>query len=180
MTGLEWTHAMREVPAAGLAVARTATPEEAARVAEALDILGVEALVATYRIKPVPGGRYRLAGEIKARVVQACVVSLEPVVAEISSPFEVILAPAEALAGNTRGPDGDEADADGIDTPLVEPIVNGEVDVGRIVYEELTSQLDPYPRRPDANFEWTDDRLAAADVHPFAKLAHLRGEPKKS
>ena len=180
MTGLEWTHAMRDVPAAGLTVARTATPEEAGRVAKVLDILGVEALVATYRVKPVSGGRYRLAGEIKARVVQACVVSLEPVVTEISSPFEVMLAPAETLAGGARDADGDEVEADGIDTPLVEPIVNGEVDVGRIVYEELASQLDPYPRRPDASFEWADDRVAAADVNPFAKLAHLRSETKKS
>lgn len=180
MTGLEWTHAIRDVPAAGLAVTRTATTEEAGRVAEMLEILGVEALVATYRIKPVAGGRQRLAGEIKARVVQACVVSLEPVVAEISCPFEVILAPAETLAVRAAAAGDDEAEQDEIDTPLVEPIVNGEVDIGRIVYEELASQLDPYPRRPEASFEWTDGRVTTADVHPFAKLAQLRPETKKS
>ncbi len=176
MTGLEWTEAMRDVSAAGRTVERTATPEEAAAVAGLLDILGVEAFAVTYRIKPAAGGRYRLAGEIKARVVQACVVSLEPVVSTIDSPFEVLLAPAETI-NDGASDDGDEEA--GSDAPITEPIVHGEVDVGRIVYEELASLLDPYPRRPDASFAWTDDRVAAADVHPFAKLARLRPETKK-
>lgn len=180
MTGLEWTEAMRNVSAAGATVERTATPEEAGRVAKALDIMGVEALTVTYRIKPSGGGRYHLAGEINARVVQACVVSLDPVVSTISSPFEVTLAPAETLGGAAASGKGDEDDEDDADTPITEAIVNGEVDIGRIVYEELASQLDPYPRRTDANFEWIDDRAATADVHPFAKLARLRQESKKT
>jgi hypothetical protein len=48
------------------------------------------------------------------------------------------------------------------------------IDVGRLVTEELLSGLDPYPRRADAQFEWSDEKGEAASAHPFAALAKLK------
>lgn len=178
MTELDWSHTVRDIPGAGLSTERTATPDECRRIAVLLDILGVEALSVKYRIKPAGGGQYRLSGDLDARVVQACVVTLEPVEARIKSPFEVVLVPAEMLADTAK--DDDAATDDDLDTPVTEPIENGVIDMGRIIYEELASQLDPYPRRPDASFDWTDEKAEASKTHPFAELARLRGDKKPS
>jgi hypothetical protein len=42
------------------------------------------------------------------------------------------------------------------------------------VVEELMSGLDPYPRREDASFDWTDEKAAAAATNPFAALSRLK------
>lgn len=179
MNELDWSHAVRDVPSGGLSTERRATPQQCVAVATLLDIPGVESLVASYRIKSAGGGQYRLAGDIEAQVVQACVVTLEPVGSTIKAPFEVLLVPSELLAAAASGKD-DDAAGDDLEAPMTETIENGVIDVGRIVYEELASQLDPYPRRPDASFAWTDERASAAEVHPFAELAKLRGTKKPS
>lgn len=173
MSGLDWSHSVRDIPSAGLDIDRSATSDECGILATELEILGVDGMSVRYRISPAGGGRYRLVGQIDARVVQACVVTLEPVPAKISAPFEVHLVPSEAIAGALSA-NADEAGTDNLEAPVLEPIVNGVVEVGRIVYEELASQLDPYPRKPDANFDWSDPRGSGDDAHPFAGLARLR------
>ena len=67
-----------------------------------------------------------------------------------------------------------------IDEPDVEPIVNGVVDLGRIVYEELASRLDPYPRLEGVSLDRTDAGAPVAADHPFARLAGLKPAPKSS
>jgi hypothetical protein len=73
-------------------------------------------------------------------------------------------------------PEGGAVDLD--DEPEPEPIVAGQVAVGRIVFECLAAALDPFPRAPDAAL----DRLEAApssagadsSSSPFSVLAKLR------
>lgn len=170
MTPLEWIHAVRDVPSEGLPVERPVTEEEARRLAEALEIVSVDKLVARYKLVPRPGGRLALTGTINAKVTQACVVTLEPVSSALSLPLDVVF--------TSKAPDGDlaagEGSLDDLDTPDEEPIENGTVDVGRIVLEELMSGIDPYPRSPDANFDWAEDTNASRADHPFAALARLR------
>jgi len=168
MTPLDWTHAVRDVPSDGVAIERTATPEESARLAEALDIVSLEKLVAKYRLTPRSGRRLALTGSIEARVTQECVVTLEPLTSALSLPLDVVFVPRTDGAEITGG------SLEDLDAPDEEPIDNGVVDVGRIVVEELLSGLDPYPRSPDAHFDWTDAQGDAADDNPFAALARLR------
>lgn len=174
MTPLDWTHAVRDVPAEGMAVERTATLEEAQRLAEALEIISVDKLVAKYRLVPRLGGRLALTGTIDARVTQECVVTLDPVAAAMSLPLDVVFT---ATPSNEGSPG--EASLDDLDSPEEEPIEHGVVDVGRIVLEEMTSGLDPYPRRPDASLDWKDEQAEVAAEKPFAALARLR-KPQSS
>ncbi len=48
-------------------------------IAKLLDLRGLEDLALTYRLVRAGAGRLRLKGELKAKVTQTCVVSLEPV-----------------------------------------------------------------------------------------------------
>ena len=163
---LDWKYDTRAIPEAGLPVTREATAEERAAVAAAMELVACARLVARYEITPEAAGRFLLKGAADVTVTQTCVVTLEEIERRYSAPLDMEFWPAAALA--------DEAEAD-ID-PLGadrEPIEEGRLDVGRIVYEELVSAVDPFPRRDGAALDW-EDKEGAARTHPFAQLARLK------
>lgn len=93
-------------------------------------------------IKPLRRRRYfRVAGTISARVVQTCVVSLEPVVSDIERAFELVLVPE----GEGAEPDAAFAEEE------YEPYSGNTVDLGEIGAVELALALDPYPRAPNVS-----------------------------
>lgn len=162
---LDWSHGTTEIPERGLKRSLAATEEERAALANALDILSCDALEATYQIMPVTGGSYRLEGDLDAAVKQACIVSLEPVARRVAESFSVEFRREVA-------DDSSAGDVEVLAAAEVEPIEDDRIDVGRIVYETLSAGLDPYPRRDDAEFQWTDPK-ASAD-NPFAMLKKLK------
>jgi uncharacterized metal-binding protein YceD (DUF177 family) len=164
---LDWTIETTAVPERGLKGSRTATEAERAALAGALDLMSCEALEATYLIRPADGGGFRLEGGIDAAVTQACVVSLQPVAGRVAESFSV-----EFRRDVADEPVEDEAEI--LSAPEVEPIKNDRIDVGRIVYEALAAGLDHYPRKEDADFEWTDPKLAEGAGSPFAVLKTLK------
>ena len=60
----------------------------------------------------------------------------------------------------------------------VEPVDGKWLAVGRIVFEELAAGLNPYPRRPGAEFTPATDAAEPAKENPFAVLAKLKKAPK--
>lgn len=169
MTELSWKHAVRDVPQDGLLVDRTATTDEATSLAAELKVLAIEALRVRYRLAPASGDRLTLTGSIEARLTQECVVTLEPVASTVSVPLDVVFSPEPTVPPEAEGTLED------LEQPFEEPIEGGLVDVGRIVTEELLSNLDPYPRSAGASFDWKDETNAAAGSRPFAALAKLQG-----
>jgi uncharacterized metal-binding protein YceD (DUF177 family) len=171
-TELTWDHAVREVPPSGITGVRDATPDELAAVARALGLIACTSLRAHYAIQPMPGERYRLSGRLDAEVTQACVVTLDPVEGTLEESFEVTFWPREAMPE----PESGELAID--DAPEPEPIVAGQIAVGRIVFESLAAALEPYPRKPGAVLDWQPPVPADADAttatSPFAVLANLR------
>ena len=162
-----WVLATADVPNSGLQEQRLANKDLRAAFAQTLETPGCDSLAFDYTLKPVGQGRFRLRGRIKALIVQSCVVTLEPVPALLDETITVDLIPAEDLP----------ADIEGVvrldDEPDLEAIVDGTIDLGRIVYEHVASALDPYPRKPAAEFAWRDD-AGAAKINPFAALGKLK------
>ena len=171
---LDWGHATDEVHAGGLDIKRAATAADRAALAQALNILDCELLELSYRLKRAPADGYRLKGKLKAEVVQACVVTLAPVHDTVRIDLDVEFRPAEEVAAV----DGGAVDLD--DETEIEPIDGKWLAVGRIVFEELAAGLNPYPRRPGAEFSPQDDGQATVDTgkpNPFAVLAKLKQQP---
>ena len=108
-------------------------------------------------------------------------VTLEPFDAEVDEPFEAQFAPeAEAAAAHARAMAEIEAAQDKAaalaaqpDPP--EPIVGGRIDIGALASEFLALGLDPYPRKPDAQFDPVIED-AGDKPSPFAALAGLKKE----
>jgi uncharacterized metal-binding protein YceD (DUF177 family) len=163
-----WTHNTTDIPAGGLDRERQATDAERAALAQELDLLKLEQLATRYRIKAVAGGGYRLVGRVTAAVEQACVVTLEPVASKIDAPFDV------EFRAQVETADNDE-DASVLAGPDVDIMERGVIPVGRIVFETLSGSLDPYPRRPDAAFDWHDPEQGESEKSsPFAALSKLK------
>ena len=130
------------------------------------DLISLDAFRAEIALAPVPGGAVlRLIGTIQARVVQRCVVTLQPVEAAVEARLDIALRPADTLTGE-------------IDTKEdVEPYRDDAIDIGEIAAEELMLALDPYPRAAEAGARGTGGRdEGGPPPGPFDALASLRGK----
>jgi uncharacterized metal-binding protein YceD (DUF177 family) len=168
--------AVLQIPESGLH--RELDADEAVRQAVA-DVAGLREVLsahASLEVTPKGSGRFHVAGNIRARIGQTCVVTLDPIENEIDEPIDLIFAPPEQIPELADlVDDAAEGTAETPDPP--EPIVNGIIDLGRLATDALLLGIDPYPRKPDAVFE---HEITAPDPedHPFAALKALKAEPK--
>lgn len=125
-----------------------ATPAERQALAELLDLLALDRLVATLTLRRLGSGLIEVKGRLEADVVQQCVVTLEPVPAQVIDSFKLTYGEVDVSPGHGSGVTDLEIDYEEADPP--EPIVDGAIDLGAILAEHLSLSLDPYPRKPDA------------------------------
>lgn len=167
--------AVRKIPDAGLAVSLVATPEELVALAERMGILACESVRADLTLrKSDRDRRVDAVGRLTAKVTQACVVSLEPVPEAIDEPLNLLFLDESLIETDADKEITEEELLD--DTPVPDPIVRGQIDVGAVVAECLALALDPYPRRADAVFDAPkvpDDEPVRPN--PFAALRVLQG-----
>lgn len=124
-----------------------------------------------------PEGRHdlRFDGEVVARAVQACIVTLAPVPVSIKEPV------LRRYLRDFADPQAEEAEMDGDDS--AEPLTD-EIDAAAVAIEALTLALPLYPRAKGATLGEAvfappgAEPLRDADLRPFAGLAALvRKEP---
>ncbi len=149
-----------------------ANAAERARLAERFGLLALDRLTAALSLKRGRGRLIQVQGRFEAEVVQACVVTLEPVRARLSESFTVAFRtePAGGAGAVVIGVDDE-------DPP--EELIEGRIDLGEIVAQQLAVALDPYPHAPGAEekAEVSEPGESAADrrtASPFAALARLR------
>lgn len=159
----------------GSSVTVAAQAAELAGIARMLDLASVETLEARYELSR-NGERVKLEGRIDAALHQTCIVTLEPFPVKLTVPVRLDFAPQEENRPR-RGDTGDVDEEIDIEVRLneddpPEPIIDGIIDLGSVTLEFLALALDPYPRKPGAQFE----ALAAdaARESPFAALAKLK------
>jgi uncharacterized metal-binding protein YceD (DUF177 family) len=145
-------------------------------MAEVGGLRAVLSASASLDVTPKSGGRYHVAGRVRARVGQTCVVTLDPIENDIDEPIDLIFAPPDQIP--ELADLVDDAAASGAEIPdPPEPIENGVIDLGRLATDALFLAIDPYPRKPDAVFEppvVPDD----PEDHPFAALKALKVDAK--
>ena len=91
-----------------------------------------------------PGGQVVVEGRLRGKIVQACVLTLDPVTQDLDDTFRIVF--KKDLA-EERDPESGEAVLSAqADAP--EPLSGNMLDVGEIVAEQLSLAADPYPRRP--------------------------------
>ncbi|MGE3247989.1 MAG: DUF177 domain-containing protein [Beijerinckiaceae bacterium] len=148
-----------------------AEADECAAIAKAFDLPAIAALRAEYRVLP-EGKIIHVKGELRARLTQTCVVTLEDFDSEIREVVDVRFTsdPATLAAASSDTP-GNEAEWD--EPP--DAISGDSIDLGALTVEHLALGLDPYPRKPGAAFEATgEESTEEAKPSPFEALRALK------
>jgi len=166
-----------QIPETGLHRDIEADQAICAAIADMGGLREVASVQASFDVMPKSGGRFHVSGQVRARVGQTCVVTLDPMESDIDEAIDLIFAPPEQIPQMAALVDeAEHSDGETPDPP--EPIDNGIIDLGKVATDALYLALDLYPRKPDAVFE---PMVEAADPedHPFAALKALKAKPKK-
>lgn len=157
---------LAEVPEAGLHVELEAAEPVRAKIAEVAGLRALPRLSAVLDVKRRGAGLH-VAGRVNATVGQTCVVTLEPVENTVEEEIDLVFQPGAPVMSSSGDHRAEE------EAP--EPLVGDAVDLGAIATEFLMLGIDPYPRKPGAEF--STGRTEPAGEHPFAALAALKKGP---
>lgn len=154
-----------------------ATPEECAALAERFGIRSLSGLSARLSIRRVTGdaAAVRIECRFEADIVQACVVSLQDIPAHIDGKFDTYFTEKPGEEGGEVEFSHDDEES----TP--EMVTNGNIDMGEVVAQYLSLEIDPYPRAPGVSLA---AQLAESGIKqkesPFQVLEKLKDTSKKA
>ena len=144
---------------------------------ERLKIDALNSFTSQVSLKLLPSGDVRLQAAFQANIEQTCVITLQPVVSDISSSF---ISTYSHISEEDMGHDEEEFTDLDDDIEPPEPIVDGKIDLGEAITEQLALEIDPFPRVKGATFDGYTAGAALPDeevVHkknPFAVLSKLK------
>lgn len=136
-----------------------------------LGLLGLRKLSFAGQIEAQGRRDWLLTAKLGATVVQACVVTQDPVTTRIDLPVRRL------YLKDMEQPQGDEVEMPEDDE--AEPLP-GHIDPAAVMHEALALALPLYPRKEDAALDQADfaapgtRAMTDADTRPFAGLAALR------
>ena len=167
----------------GAAVEIVASDSERAALAKRFGFLDLPAFSARVTVDRRIGGQVVVEGRLRGRIVQACVLTLDPVTQDLDEPFRIVF---KQGVDDERDPESGEAVL-AAQAEAPEPLEGNVLDVGEIVAEQLSLAADPYPRRPGVKLEdvlpkpRSGGRAAPPEPrrHPFAGLAALKDKPRR-
>ena len=167
-------------PKAVADLARTALDVEAdaderEALARHLGLVSLERLEAELLISP-ENGMIVVRGTLHAELTQSCVITLEPVKSRIDASIQRHFGP-DVREG--AGDDDVELTLESADSP--DPVIDGVIDVGHVVAEQLALEINPFPRAPGADFGGfeSDVRVKDKGGEAFAALAALKDKLEK-
>lgn len=160
-------------------------PDAAARerIAKAYECLAVDKLSADLTLKPWRKAGVRIVGMIDAVLQQKCVVTLDTFEQELSDPVDRTFEPVSSRPRRARDINADgeiEIELESLDPPDV--MLDGEIDLGALICEQLALNIDPFPRKPGVEFHQQTDEPEDSDKEkpsPFAALAELKQDGKQ-
>jgi uncharacterized metal-binding protein YceD (DUF177 family) len=165
----------------------SASESERAALTKRFGFLGLPAFTARVTVDRRAGGQVVVEGRLRGKIVQACILSLEPVTQELDETFRIVF--RQGLTEELDPESGEALLSAQADAP--EPLSGNMLDVGEIVAEQLALAADPYPRRPGVKLEDVLPKPGNAGKegqrhgkpdqrkHPFADLAALRDKPRR-
>jgi uncharacterized metal-binding protein YceD (DUF177 family) len=146
-----------------------AMPVERKALAERFDLIDIQELTAKLQVTPKQMGlNFLVEGAVKAKVTQRCVVTLEPLAAEVEQTISVHFAAPAFIDSNQSERTLEEED--------MEPITGGIIDLGELAAQHFGLALDPYPRKPGLPPVEIVVGTPPTKDNPFAKLTLLKNK----
>ncbi|WP_273783440.1 DUF177 domain-containing protein [Bartonella sp. AU15XJBT] len=145
---LAYPISVRSLPVKGIRVHLCANKKECTHLAQNHDLVEVKSCEGKFHILPWKKRGVRIKGLLQARIVQLCVVTLEPLENILRENIEVVFIPQDS---NLMKPKISEdtrelfLDVEGLDTPEV--FYDDKIDIGAIMEEFFELSIDHYPRK---------------------------------
>jgi uncharacterized metal-binding protein YceD (DUF177 family) len=172
---IAWTYEIElaSVPPEGKSFELVPDDATRKRLAEAASVVSVPSLKVMLEVRPTGEDGAEVAGKLEGFVRQTCVVSLEEFDNPVAENFSVDFAVNPESEAET---DDEEEIED-----LPDPIVDGKIDLGALATEFLILSVDPYPRKPGAEFKAPPEEEAIPEPKrsPFEGLSGLKDKIKK-
>jgi hypothetical protein len=157
---------------AGDEVRLEADAEQRAAIAVLAQALSLSRFIAIVSLQKTGPSHFSLAYRLDAEVAQACVVTLEPVIAAIDRSFRREL---HFTGPVRRPPEVAELELSAPDEEGPEEIDNLHYDLAGPALEEFLLALDPYPRCPGVEFDPGREGDPPPES-PFAVLKSLKSK----
>jgi uncharacterized metal-binding protein YceD (DUF177 family) len=166
----DWGRKIRLHQLNGGELTLTLEPDAAARgaIARELGLESLPALSARLTVRPWLDGA-ELTGRFKATVGQLCSVTAEPLEQPVQGDIELRVVPAGSP--NAPGESTHEVELE-LGAPDPPDVLEGDaIDLAAYVVEHLALEIDPFPRRPGAEFAYEPP---TEEESPFAVLKSLK------
>lgn len=187
----EWSH---RIKAEDVSVEGTRhlliTPPPAAlpAIAKRIGVVALLSLEAALDITRERGGAVlHVKGELRARAVQNCVRTLDPLETKISDTFEAFYADQERIVLFEKAQRESLSKREMMDLPILgededpEALEDGYADLGELVVQYLCLAVDPFPQKDSGKTgkgndtgEGGADKNVPLSLNPFAALKNWR------
>jgi len=158
---------IRRLPQKGFPLVIEPTEAELAALAKQHGLISIPSFRAELLVRDWKKSGVSVTGRVVAGIVQECIVSLDPIAADIDEVIDAVFVPEGSALARPDFVDGEMfLDADGPDVP--ETFNGNNLDVGALADEFFALGIDPFPRKPDA--ELAASAEFSEESSPFAKL----------
>lgn len=162
------------------------SPDEAQlkTLAKRFDIKEISNLNAKITLKRENAHIVYAQGTVNAHITQNCVMTLEPVVSDISDEFEAWYADESQAVSFKRAQREAESKKDLLDVPILdesedpEPMINGQIDIADLASQYFSLAIPPYPTKEGITYsvqvEEAKEPVNNLKLNPFAALKNWR------
>ncbi|EJF87286.1 YceD family protein [Bartonella rattimassiliensis] len=173
---LTYPISVRSLPAKGIKAHLYANKKECACLAQNHDLIEVKSCEGKFHIFPWKKRGVRIKGLLQARILQLCVITLEPLENILCENIDTVFVPEDSnLIKPQRSEDTRELflDVEGLDTPEV--FYDDKIDIGAIMEEFFELSINHYPRKEEVkmhaveNLEEEEQKLS-----PFSVLKNWK------
>ncbi|ATP12286.1 metal-binding protein [Bartonella henselae] len=168
---LAYPISVRSLPNKGIRIHICADQQECAHLAKNHDLIEVKFCEGEFHVLPWKKRGVRVKGLLQARIVQLCVITLEPLENTLHENIEIVFVPEDSnLMKPKTSEDTGELflDAEGLDTPEV--FYGDKIDIGAVMEEFFELSINHYPRKEGAhmsvieNLEEDEQKLSPFSV----------------
>jgi len=166
-TGFRLLLAVEDIPLVGLDIEPVVADEIIPSLCERFLVDDLKNVVIKAHASRFDKAGFFLRGFMRADVLQACVVSLEPVWSYVEADFEVEFQPEADVAAL-------DIDPEDFETEVPEPIGAEGADIGDVIGQIFALEIPLYPKHPDAEVDPKfASEMAENQASPFAVLRNL-------
>lgn len=183
----EWSYRIHadEITAKPQSYFLSADPETCAALSRRLGVEEIERLEATLNISRESAARIYVQGALKAKVIQKCVVTLDPVEDWIEEEFDAWFVDKDQAVSFAEAKKNRETQKGHVEVEISsesedpEPLYDGQIEAGELITQYLSLAINPYPHTAGASYEVSDEgktRAEPSDIrkNPFEALKNWK------